>query len=84
MARKTEKFKISKVDRITVDIDERLPDIRATMFEGWAKGDDNIEFVASLLRAAYSQGVYDALRDPEGTKEWLRSRGYKVPDDDSD
>lgn len=68
-----------QIDAAEFALDERLVEIRTLMFEGWAKGCDEIEFVAILIRTAYSQGLTDALTDPSGTRKWFRNFGFPVP-----
>lgn len=74
---------IQKIERVELDIDTFLANIRKEMFEGWATGSDNIEFVASLIRAAYGKGMSDALNEPDKMRRWVEEHGYRVSRADS-
>lgn len=64
---------------LTMDIDTRMSELRAEMFEGLAICDDLVAFVAALLRAAYGKGLIDALTDPKDARAFCRRHGFKPP-----
>jgi len=70
---------ITNVDALTLDIDERLADLREEMFEAWAEGNDTIEFAAACCRVAYGRGMTDALSEPGRWRKWRKSHGFRVP-----
>lgn len=67
------------MDAVELGIDERLIELREMMFEGWARGSDDIEFVGALLRTAYAKGMVDSLVSPAESRRFLRQHGYTVP-----
>lgn len=67
-----------KVEKLELAIDAQLEEIRKEMFEGWAKGSDNLEFVASLVRAAYGRGLTDAILYRSEVIEWARDLGFNL------
>lgn len=69
----------TNIEILEKEIDEYLVELRKELFEGWANGADCVEFVETLIRAAYAKGIHDALRNPEHFKEWIVSHGYTLP-----
>lgn len=77
---------LSKVERLELDIDGRLHEMRQEMYkfhseldpeEGW-----KISVIVAFVRAAYDKGYCDALRDDaQGERGKLYiDNGYAVPD----
>lgn len=69
---------ISNMERVELDIDDRLEKAREELFREYAIAPEGIslEFIAGLIRAAWGQGLMDGLREPEQWQNWLKSHGY--------
>ncbi len=64
------------LDRIGLEVDMRIADVWALLFE---RGDDvDTEFLGWLLRLAYVTGYWDSLSEPERGALCTRL-GYPVP-----
>lgn len=73
-----ESLRDERIDGLERAIDEKLLELRETMFEGWATGHDDIEFVGMLIRAAYGKGITDSLTEPAKMRKWVKELGYRV------
>jgi hypothetical protein len=70
---------IKRIDRLELDIDTRIGELWAVMWEDFPDLVDDAETrktVAVFMRAAYGRGYMDALKDKG---ELCREHGYRLP-----
>lgn len=72
------KLEITQKTLMELDIDSRITYIWETIDVAAKNGNlCNLEFIASIVRAAYGQGYVDALKEPYGKLQ--RDHGFNVP-----